>query len=161
MNENENVDYFKKDEVPDEYVVLMYRILYQLINKEKDMLKVKDNKEFWKLFKEHIIKNSEKGIGEFLKNESSKLDFSPENIDKIYGLCEGKEEKLSPVKKDNTEGFIFFLVKHSLEYIGIYLANAKNKKVPNNEVFQKYLEYIINKRKENEKKLDKMISNFK
>ena len=92
LNETGNVDYFKKDEVPDEFVVLMYRILYQFINKEKDMLKVKDNKEFWKLFKEHIIKNSEKGIGEYLKNEFSKLDFSPENIDKIYSLCEGKEE---------------------------------------------------------------------
>ena len=159
LNDKSNIEYFKKDEVPNEYIVLIYRIIYQIINKEKDMLKVKNNNEFCKSFKEHIIKNSEeKGIGEFLKNELSNLDLSPENVDIIYSLCEGKEEKLNAINKEGADKSIFFIIKNILEYIGISLGNAKNKKLPNNEVYQKYLEYIINKRKENVKKLDKIIS---
>ena len=123
------------------------------------MLKVSNDAEFWKLLKEHILKNSENKIGDYLKNELTKSDFSPENIDKVILLCRGKEEKLSPVNKENTSGFIFFLVKHTLEYIGISI--DKSKKLPNTEVIQKYLEYVINKRKENDKKLDTMIANLK
>ena len=80
LKSKEDPDYLKKDEVPNEYVLLIYRILLQLINKEKEILKVKDNKEFWKLFKECIIKNSEKGLGAYIENEFKNLDFTEENI---------------------------------------------------------------------------------
>ena len=159
LNEEKNIEYFKKEETPNESDLLMFRICYQLMNKEKDMLKVSNDAEFWKLLKEHILKNSENKIGDYLKNELTKSDFSPENIDKVNRLCRGKEAKISPVNKDNTSGFIFFLVKHTLEYIGVFL--DKNKKLINSDVFQKYLEYDINKRKENDKKLDTMIANLK
>jgi hypothetical protein len=159
LNDKNNLEYLKNYETPNEYVILLYRIAFQLINKEKDILKIKDNNEFWKLCKENIIKNSEeKGIGEFLKNEFSNLDFSPVNINTIYSLCEGKEEKLMPLKKEGVDGLIFFLVRYTLEYIGINIGNAKNKKVRANDTFQKYLEFSINKRKENSNKLDKIIS---
>ena len=159
LKSKEDPDYLKKDEVPNEYVLLIYRILLQLINKEKEILKVKDNKEFWKLFKECIIKNSEKGLGAYIENEFKNLDFTEENIYKIYCLFEGKETKLDPAiisNMDKTAGLVIFSIKEALDFIGIHI--GKNEKKPENVPYKKYLEYIINKRKENEQKLDKMIS---
>ena len=163
LNNKAHIEYFKKDEKLHSSIILEYRILYQLINKEKDILKVQDDNEFLKLFKENIIKNSEKGIGEFLKNEFKNLDFSEENIYKIHYLCEGQETSLSPTnigkkEKENPAGFINLLIKDPLDYIGININPGKNKKSSNSEVFKKYLEYAIKKRKEDEQKLDKMIS---
>ena len=159
LNDRYCIEYFKKEEIPDSDVLLLYRILYQLINKEKDILKVKDNAEFWKLFKEHLLKNSENGIGSYIQEQIKNFDFSEENIKTIYNLCEGKEERLTPLiigKKDNTAKFICFLIRETLEYINISLGTFKIRK--KSEVYKKYLEYIINKRKKNQQKLDKLIS---
>ena len=160
LNDKTHTEYFQKEEVPGETILLIYRILYQLINKEKDILKEKDNNKFWKLFRENLIKNSEKGIGDFIRNEFQNLDFSEENIHKLNCLCEGQEERLGPVniKNDNTAKFICFLIKEALEYIKIEIGKNKNKKDTNSEVYKKYLEYIIKKRKEDQQKLDNLIS---
>ena len=161
LNNKIHTEYFQKDEIPNNNIILEYRVLYQLINKEKDILKIPSNIEFFKLFKEHIVKNSEKGIGDFLQNEFKNLDFSEENIYKLHCLCEGQETSLSPAnigkkENDNPAGYINLLIKDPLEYIGINIGTGKNKKY--GELFKKYLEYIIKKRKEDEQKLDKMIS---
>ena len=161
LNEKTHTEYFQKEEAPGEAILLTYRIMYQLINKEKDILKENNNDKFWKLLRENILKNSEKGVGDFLQNEFKNLDFSEENIHKINCLCEGQEERLGPInitKKDNTAKFICLLNKDALEYIKISLGANKNKKVINSEVYKKYLEYIINKRKNDQKKLDNLIS---
>jgi hypothetical protein len=166
LNDKTHIEFFKKDEIPNFSILVEYRILYQLINKEKDILKASNNEEFWKLFKEHLIKNSEKGIGDYLQNEFKNLDFSEENINKIHLLCEGNEEMLSPAnigkkEKDNPAGYINLLIKDPLEYIGINIGTAKNKKLCNSGPLNKYLEYIIKRRKENAEKLDKIISKIK
>ena len=161
LNNKIHIEYFQKDEIPNNNIILEYRVLYQLINKEKDLLKVLNNIEFYKLFKENIVKSSEKGIGDFLQNEFKNLDFSEENIYKIHCLCEGQEASLSPAnigkkENDNPAGYINLLIKDPLEYIGINIGSGKSKKY--GEVFKKYLEYVIKKRKEDEQKLNKMIS---
>ena len=161
LNNKIHTEYFQKDEIPNNNIILEYRVLYQLINKEKDILKVPSDIEFFKLFKEHIVKSSEKGIGDFLQNEFKNLDFSEENIYKIHCLCEGKEASLSPAnigkkENDNPAGYINLLIKDPLEYIGINIGSGKSKKY--GEKYKKYLENIIKKRKEDEQKLDNMIS---
>ena len=161
MNNKIHTEYFQKDEIPNNNIILEYRVLYQLINKEKDILKVPSDIEFFKLFKEHIVKSSEKGIGDFLQNEFKNLDFSEENIYKIHCLCAGKEASLSPAnigkkENDNPAGYINLLIKDPLEYIGINIGSGKSKKY--GEIYKKYLENIIKKRKEDEQKLDNMIS---
>ena len=60
LNEKNHMEYFQKEETPEDIVVLVYRILFQLINKEKEILNEKDNNKFWKLFRENLLKNSEK-----------------------------------------------------------------------------------------------------
>ena len=161
LNEKSIIDYFKKDEVPNEQVLFIYQIFYQLINKEKDLLKVKDNNEFWKLIKDIINKNSEKGVGEYIKNELKNIDCSIENISKIYKLYDEQKiiNPLNIAKSDNIAGLVFIPVREALEYIGIiFNMPGKTKKIVNNDVLQKYNEYLINKRKEIAQKLDKIIS---
>ena len=132
------------------------------MNKEKDVLKEKDNEKFWKLFRESMLKHSEGGIGQYIQNEFKNLDFSEENIHKVYMLCEGEEEKLGPVniisKKDLTAKLICFLIKEALEYIKIVIGVNKTKKVSISEVYKKYLEYIIKKRKKNQSIIEQLIS---
>jgi len=148
LNEKNHMEYFQKEETPEDIVILVYRILLQLINKEKDILNEKDNNKFWKLFREKLLKNSEKGIGDYIQNEFKNLDYSGENIHKLKIMCAGNEEKLGPVhigKNDPTAKFICFLIKEALEYIKIFIGSNKNKKVSNSEAYKKYLEYLINK----------------
>jgi len=133
--------------------------LYQLINKEKDILKENNKEKFWKLFRESMLKNSENGIGNFIKNEFKNLDFSEENIYRLNCLTEGQEERLGPInigRKDNTAKFICFLIKNSLEYIKIVI--GRSNKVSNSKVYKNYLEYIIKKREKNKKKLENLLS---
>ena len=96
LNNSKELEYFQSDEVPTQQILLLLRVLYQFINKEKEILQVKEDSQFWKLLKENIIKNSEKGLGEYLQNEFNTIDYSTENIHKIHCLCEGKEKILNP-----------------------------------------------------------------
>ena len=134
------------------------------MNKEKEILKEKDNVKFWKLFRESMLKHSEGGIGQYLQNEFKNLDFSEENIHKLYKLYEGQEKKLTPIniisKKDLTGKYIIFLIKEALEYIKIDIGASKTKKISISEVYKKYLEYIIKKRKENQAKIEKLIKSI-
>jgi hypothetical protein len=158
LNNSKELEYFQSDEVPTQQILLLLRVLYQFINKEKEILEVKEDSQFWKLLKENIIKNSEKGLGEYLQNEFNTIDYSTENIHKIHCLCEGKEKILNPStipKKDNAPKLISLLVKELLEYIGINVGNKAEKKC-NQEIRQKYLEYIIKKRTDIDDLISKM-----
>ena len=159
LNEKDHTEYFQNEKAPDEAILLTYRILYQLINKEKNILKENNKEKFWRSFRESMLKNSEKGIGNFIQNEFKNLDFSKENIYRLNCLTEGQEERLGSIYigwKDKTAKFISYLIKEALEYIKIFI--GKRKKVPNSEVYKKYLEYIIKKREENKKKLENLLS---
>ena len=159
LNEKDHTEYFQNEKAPDEAILLTYRILYQLINKEKNILKENNKEKFWRSFRESMLKNSEKGIGNFIQNEFKNLDFSKENIYRLNCLTEGQEERLGSINigwKDKTAKFISYLIKEALEYIKIFF--GKRKKFPNSEVYKKYLEYIIKKREENKKKLENLLS---
>lgn len=158
LNTSKELEYFQSDEMPGQQILLIFRVLYQFINKEKEILEVKEDNQFWKLLKENIIKNSDKGLGEFLQNEFNNIDYSVENIHKIHCLCEGKERLLNPMaipKKDNAPKFISLLLKELLEYIGINVGNKAETKC-NHEIRQKYLEYIIKKRTDIDDLISKM-----
>jgi len=158
LNNNKELEYFQSDDVPTQQILLLLRVLYQIINKEKEILKVKEDKQFWKLFKENIIKNSEKGLGEYLQYEFNNIDCSVENIHKIHCLCEGKEKILNPrsiPSKDNAPKLISILVNELLEYIGINIVN-KFKLNYNHEIRKNYLEYIIKNRKDIDDLISKM-----
>ena len=51
LNEKDHTEYFQNEKAPDEAILLTYRILYQLINKEKNILKENNKEKFWRLFR--------------------------------------------------------------------------------------------------------------
>ena len=112
------------------------------------------------LFRENILQNSEKGIGNYIQNEFKNLDFSVENIHKLYLLSEGKELELGPIniinKKDYTAKLISFLIKKPLEYINIIIGTNKYRRAYIGKEYKKYLEYIIKKRKDNQTIIEKL-----
>ena len=133
----------------------------QLINQNKDLLKIKNNKEFWKIFRENFLKNSNNKIGTYLENTFKNLDLSEENIYKIYSLCEGFSKILSPSyfsKIDEFAGLCFICIKEALDYIGVKINGVHKKSSP--ITVRKVLTYCILKRKEQDQKLDKMIAKF-
>ena len=146
---------FKNENFPNIEIIIVYKIYFQLVNKEKNIIEEKDIEIFWKKVKEYFLNknNNNIQIGNLLENQFKQLDFSKENFVKIYNLCEGKINKLTPVyysKICATTGLFIFLIKDALEYLGII--NDK-KKTQINRMYQNlcFLLEIKKKEFENEK----------
>ena len=135
-------DIFKTEVLnpPLNEIILIYRIFFQLINKE-ELIEIENDKKFWKESRNYILEKNNSKIGSFIKECVGEFDFTKENIYKLKKLSAGKEEKLRPTNYENickTTGLVAFVVKDSLEYCGI-IQNTK-KIMPG--VFISYLEYI-------------------
>ena len=146
---------FKNENFPNIEIIIVYKIYFQLVNKEKNIIEENDIEIFWKKVKEYFLNknNNNIQIGNLLENQFKQLDFSKENFVKIYNLCEGKINKLTPVyysKICATTGLFIFLIKDALEYLGII--NDK-KKTQINRMYQNlcFLLEIKKKEFENEK----------
>ena len=144
---------FKNENFPNIEIIIVYRIYFQLVNKEKNIIEENDIEIFWKKVKEYFINknNNNIQIGNLLENQFKQLDFSKENFVKIYNLCEGKINKLTPVyysKICATTGLFIFLIKEALEYFGII--NDK-KKTQINRIYQNLCFLLEIKKKEFEK----------
>ncbi len=121
-------------------IILVYRIFFQLLN-NNNIYKIKNDKLFWKEASEFILKHSNGKTGEFFKDSTNNFDFSTKNIYKIKQIVNGNEDKIKPTvfsKVCATTGLVIFLIKDSLEYIGI-IHNIK-KNIPS--LMLKYLIYI-------------------
>ena len=109
-------------------IVVVYRIFCQLI-KDNDLNKYKNNKEFWEECSQYIMKNNDGKTGDFFKNSVKNFDFSSENIFKIKKIINGNEEMLKPMifsKICGTTGLVIFLIKDTLEYLGVIHNLKKN-----------------------------------
>ena len=140
---DENYDkIFKIEELspPLDEIILIYRIFFQLINKE-EFTEIISDKKFWKEAKNYFLENSNGKIGSFINEQISEFDFTKENIYKLKNLSNGKEDKLKPKIYENickTTGLFTFVIKEAFEYCGI-IFNEK-KLMPS--VLISYLEYI-------------------
>lgn len=162
LNEEKNFSIIEKNQIIlRDDIIFVYRLMYQLINKNENLIlnfkkKFVDKEEYWNLVREDLLKNSgDKKIGDYLDGAFKNLDFSDENVFRVKNFCDGHVAGLNGShisKVDNTTGLLFFLVKDALEYIGILFT----KKTQNAVIF-KALEYCILKRKENNELLDKIL----
>ena len=117
----------KKLEKPKDSIILIYRILFQLIDKE-ELVEIKNDKLFWEKTRNFILGNNEGKTGNFIKDYISEFDFTYKNIYKLKKLVIGNEDKIRPLIYENickTTSFITFVVKDSLEYCGIIHNNKK------------------------------------
>ena len=134
---------FKKEklEPPDNEIIIVYRIFFQLINDE-DICNIQNDKIFWEKTRNYILEKNKGKTGEFIKDNVSEFDFTNQNIYKLKKLIYGNEYKLKPLhyeKINKTTGLIVFVIKDSLEYCGIF---QNNKKTMPSIVLQ-YLEYLL------------------
>ena len=133
---------FKNKELlpPLNEIILVYRIFFQLLN-TNNLYKIKNDKLFWNEASEFILNNNNGKTGEFFKESINSFDFSIKNIYKIKKIVNGNEDRIKPTvfsKICQTTGLVIFLIKDSLEYIGII--NNPKKNIPS--LLLKYLEYI-------------------
>ena len=133
---------FKMEELnpPLDEIILIYRIFFQLINKE-EFTEIISDKKFWKEARNYFLENSNGKIGSFINELISEFDFTKVNIYKLKILSNGKEDKLKPKIYENickTTGLVTFVIKEAFEYCGI-IFNEK-KLMPN--IIISYLEYI-------------------
>ena len=140
-NENYN-DIFKTEELkpPLDNIILIYRIYFQLINKE-ELTEIVSNKIFWENTRNYFLENSGGKIGSFIKEYISEFDFTNRNIYILKKLIKGNESKLKPINIENickTTGLLAFIMKDALEYCGV-IFNEK-KMMPG--IIISYLEYI-------------------
>ena len=140
-NENYN-DIFKTEELkpPLDNIILIYRIYFQLINKE-ELTEIVSNKIFWENTRNYFLENSGGKIGSFIKEYISEFDFTNRNIYILKKLIKGNESKIKPINIENickTTGLLAFIMKDALEYCGV-IFNEK-KMMPG--IIISYLEYI-------------------
>ena len=123
-------------------IILIYRILFQLIDKE-ELVELKSDKKFWEKTRNFILDNNKGKTGNFIREYISEFDFTYKNIYKLKKLIRGNEDKIKPLiyeKICKTTGIITFIIKDSLEYCGIIFNNKKT--MPN--IVINYLENTKN-----------------
>ena len=112
-----------------EEIEIIYRILFQLINKE-NFVKIKDKKIFWSEISKFLLENMNENLANYVNEIAKKFDFSEKNIIKIKKICKDKNiENINPSymgKLCGTTGLISFVIKDALEYSGI----IEDKKTP-------------------------------
>ena len=142
LNDENYNNIFQMEELspPLDEIILIYRIFFQLINKE-EFTEILSDKKFWKEARNYFLENSNGKIGSFINELISEFDFNKENIYKLKNLSNGKEDKLKPKFYENickTTGLVTFVIKEAFEYCGI-IFNEK-KLMPS--ILISYLEYI-------------------
>jgi hypothetical protein len=143
----------KNLEPPLDQIILIYRIFFQLIDKE-ELVDIESDKKFWEKTRNYILKNNNKKTGTFFRDYISEFDFTHKNIYKLKKLISGKEDKLKPSTYENickTTGLIDFIIKDSLEYCGL-IPNEKRIVLPS--LIINYLEYLKKVIKRAKKYLD-------
>ena len=114
---------------PKDEVVLIYKIYFQLTYpKEAGHLIKKGNKsDFWNFVHHHFIDNNDK-IGNCVKEDLKKCDFSMENLYIINRLLTD-QSKFTPnyyTKLCGTSGLFVFFLKDILEWAGIICEKKAN-----------------------------------
>jgi hypothetical protein len=173
LNEPEYQKIFDDDTIPSSDLILVYKIYFQLINKDNEIVNlIQDNDNnnnndslIWEnIFKYIKINTSEdEKLGNFFKLELNEMDCSIENIFNLMKIVNknNNKEKLNPIyysKLCPTTGLLIFIIKESLDYLGVLESN----KTPPQRLIQIYQHYIdLNKEKIEEinKKLNECENN--
>lgn len=128
LNEKAYTLVFDDNKLPSKDVLLAYRVLFQLIN-FPDIHQGLDDAEYWRRVVSYLRSESKGKIGDHLKELTSKLDFSTENIFCISKLVDENYKKISPTSYSRfcaTTGFIAFYLKDAFDYMGL---NSEEKRI--------------------------------
>jgi len=154
LNEPEYQKIFDDDTIPSSDLILVYKIYFQLINKDTDIINLIHNSSdealIWENIFKYIKSNTEDDkLGDLFKEELNNMDCSIENIFNLINIVNQNKnkDKLNPLfysKLCPTTGLLIFLIKESLDYLGVLESN----KTPPQRLIQIYQHYIdLNKEK--------------
>ena len=154
LNEPDYQKIFDDDTIPSSDLILVYKIYFQLINKETDIINLinncSDDALIWESIFKYIKNNTEDDkLGDLFKNELNNMDCSIENIFNLIKMVNqnNNKDKLNPLfysKLCPTTGLLIFLIKESLDYLGVLESN----KTPPQRLIQIYQHYLdLNKEK--------------
>ena len=154
LNQEVFLNIFYYDELPSKYkeILVVYKLFIQLIKKE-NLLKITNDKEFWREISNYFIIEGKNKLGDFILNLSKNFSFDDNNITKMKNLIHKNKAKISRTyysKICGTTASIVFILKDALEYCGIL---TNEKKTPVKRIYENLI-----KEKEKINKLNDMLS---
>ena len=113
---------FIEDKPPNNEIVFVYKIYFQLIKHEEIIKNAFDDKIFWEKCKKYFREFGGK-TGDVLNKvfTEKKLCIDSDNIYRIYKLTENKIDKIYPAyfsKICGTTGLFVFYIKDILDFLG-------------------------------------------
>ena len=117
---------FQNGKVPDDDIILIYRIFAQVNRNEKDLTQIKDKETFWKSICDYLMKEGE--LAKLVEKSTQSPDFSDENIYNLNRIAGPHLQIITPTyysKKCPTTGLFVFLIKDFLEYAGVIQPKKK------------------------------------
>ena len=119
------------DNIPNEQILLMFQIYFQLTHPEKnqEFLIKNDDLKFWKLTLKYFKEDNNGKIGTAIENDLKNIDTSVENVFKIERLLGKYVSKLTPnyyTKICGTSGLMVFIIKDIMEWVGIIYDKKAN-----------------------------------
>jgi hypothetical protein len=116
-----NIFFNKKLNPPINRIIIVYRVFFQLINKN-EVVSIKNDEIFWDKASDYIVTNNCKGIGNWFCECIKFFDFSEENVHRVRKILGNQVENMKKSYYDNiceTTALFLFLIKDALEYCGI------------------------------------------
>jgi hypothetical protein len=140
--------------LPADDILLVYKIFYLLINKP-EIAEIASKEAFWNRACSFFMNECNNAIGKFIQDSITNINLSCENVLKIKRLVGNDANKITPSyfsKMCGTSGLIAFLLKDTLEYVGIIV---DTKKTPPFNLY-KYTKYQLDNVTEKLEKLGKL-----
>ena len=155
LNQEVFLSIFYYDELPSKYqeILVVYKLFIQLI-KNENLIKIKNNKEFWREISNYFITEGKNKLGDFILNLSKNFCFDDDNINKMRQLIHKNKAKISRTyysKICGTTASIVFILKDALEYCGVLI---NEKRTPIKRIYENLI-----KEKEKINKLNDMLKN--
>ena len=124
LNESLLNHLFKDDKIPEDDIILIYRIYFQMINHPFALIAKTDTEKFWEKCKFYFTNEENGKTGDILINmiNKKKIVINGNNLYQIYNLVKGNLNKIIPNYFSSlcgTTGLFVFIIKDILEFLGI------------------------------------------
>ena len=164
LNETMYNKLFTNTTVPNEDILMPYRIYFQLITHSHAA--IQNDKEFWENCCSFLMTQNNGKTGKFyflfsgdlINNSVKDFDFSDENLFKITKIIGNREKKITPTfysKTCGTTGLVIFLIKDAMEYAGVII----DKKTLPAKIYKNY-NYVLLKAKQKVDRMDEFEKKF-
>lgn len=127
LDQDKYKNLFKNKQTPSEDIILPYRIYFSLM-KKTELTSISDDSVFWNeccnYFNVDQVGKKLIKSGNLITESVKSFDFSSENIYAIYRISYNKDKRLASsnfTKTCPTTGIMIFLIRETLEYIGIFI----------------------------------------